>query len=636
LRDHRLRAIDGFTLKLLPPFTGARHHTLLLTGKKIILIAAFAFIAGAAILFGAQSENKSASRRNIRHDFVSVRGREFRIDGQAFRFVGANVAVMYSDEERARMPETLRQAAADGVRVVRVWASGEGGANDIHSIGTDAQDWPRTHPFRFAPNEWNEEEFQHLDRVLAEASRNGLRVQLCLANWWRDTGGVTQYLAWAGITDAADASAPYGINAERAVAFYTNAETRRLYREHVARIVSRRNSMTGVLYRDDPTILGYELMNEAQCPTGRDDEQRRSWLAEMSAYIKSLDPCHLVTPGTWSYRTAFERRAWLADHSLPTIDYCDVHNYPRDDSDVYVDSPAALQNFIDNRAAAAYSIEKPLVLGEFGMTPEGYNNFSQTEWYKAYFAAAARASVSGAMFWILTPDPQRGYGITYTTPRDEAVRREIKQAAANFASLHNAEPASQLLYAGRHLIPHQFAFARALDDPATRPITNMRDDGNTILYRFDPQNATRARFEKLGGGTSDSGYIWGAGTGFIEYTVPARDNLRTVGEILVRAHLQPVPPHDAENRIASTRVTLFINGMNCGSRLVPVEDTKHALTQEWRVDSLLPRAQAALGKPLSIRFSVEVNADKPFGLNISGYSEDSGTRGVAPVEVEIK
>lgn len=599
--------------------------------KKASLIAAFAFIACAAILFGAHADNGNASR-TIRRGFVSVRGRELVVDGRAFRFVGANVAVMYRDEDRARMPETLRQAAADGVRVVRVWASGEGGASDINSVGTDARDWPHTHPFRFAPDEWNEEAFTHLDHVLEEAARNHLRVQLCLANWWRDTGGVTQYFAWAGIKDAADASAPYGINTERAVAFYTNNETRRLYRAHVARIVSRRNSVTGILYRDDPTILGYELMNEAQCPTGRDNE-RRAWLAEMSAYIKSLDPDHLVTPGTWGYRTAFERRAWLADHSLPTIDYCDAHNYPRDDLDTNVDSPAALQSFIDNRAAAAFYINKPLVLGEFGMTPEGYKGFSQSEWYKAYFAASARDLVSGAMFWILTPDPSRGYGITYTNTRDEAVRREIKEAAENLSAQGNVEPVSQLLYAGRHLIPHQFAFTRAAEDPTTRPKMFVGDAGKTILYRFNPQSATGARFEKLGGSI---GYIWGTGTGFFEYLVPARDGLRTVREITVRAHLQPVPPHDAAGRILSTRVTLFINGTNCGSRLVHIEDAKQPLTQQWRVTSLLPRTQAALGRPLFIRLAVEVDADQPFGLNVSGYSEESDARGVAPIEMEIK
>ncbi len=600
-------------------------------GKKISLIAAFALVACAAIFFGAQSENGNASRRS-RRGFVSVRGREFVVDGGAFRFVGANVAVMYRDEDRARMPETLRQAAADGARVVRVWASGEGGASDINSVGTDASDWPHTHPFRFAPNEWNEEAFKHLDQVLAEAARNHLRVQLCLANWWRDTGGITQYLKWAGIDDAADRSAPYGINTERALAFYTNNETRRLYRDHVSRIVSRRNSVTGILYRDDPTILGYELMNEAQCSTTRFDE-RRAWIAEMSAYIKSLDPDHLVTPGTWGYRTAFERRAWLADHNLPTIDYCDAHNYPRDDLDTNVDSPAALQSFIDNRAAAAFSINKPLVLGEFGMAPEGYKGFSQSEWYRTYLATAARDCVSGAMFWILTPDPSRGYGVTYTTARDEAVLREIKQAAENLSAQGSVEPVAQLLYAGRHLIPRQFAFTRTADDPATQPTMFVRDAGKTILYRFNPQSATGARFEKLGGG---DGYIWGTGTGFFEYLVPARDGLRAVRELIVRAHLQPVPPHDAAGRILSTRVTLFINGTNCGSRLVNIEDTKHPLTQQWRVTSLLPRTQAALGRPLSIRFAIEVNADQPFGLNISGYPEGYDTHDAAPIEVEEK
>lgn len=604
--------------------------------KKIALIAALALFVGAALFFTAHTDGENNGRK-VRRGFVATRGREFVVDDRAFRFVGANVAVMYKDEDRTLMPETLRQAARNGVRVIRVWASGEGTASDIVSIGADARDWPRAHPFRFAPNDWNEEEFAHLDRVLAEAARDNLRVQLCLANWWRDTGGVTQYLAWAGITDAADASAPYGINADRAMLFYTNAETRRLYREHVARIVSRRNSVTGILYRDDPTILGYELMNEAQCLTERDAE-RRAWLAEMSAYIKSLDPDHLVTPGTWGYRTAFERRAWLADHLLPTIDYCDAHNYPRDDTDVYVDSPAALQSFIENRAATAFSIGKPLVLGEFGMTPEGYNNFSQVDWYRAYFNAAARACVGGAMFWILTPDPARGYGMTYTSARDKGVLAEVKRSAELFDAQQNCEPPSRLLYANRHLIPHQFSFARAESDAASPQAVNagvgMQDDGKALFYRFDAEALRRGRFEKLGGG---KGYVWGAGAGFFEYIIPARArSLRGVREILVRGHLQPVLPNDAANRINKTRVTLFINNTNCGSRLVPLEDTPRARAQEWRVTSLFPRAQAALGQSLTLRFAVEASADQPFGLNISGYPAESEMRGAAPIEVEIK
>jgi len=35
----------------------------------------------------------------------------FVINGHAFRFVGANVAVMYRDEDREQMPETIGRAA---------------------------------------------------------------------------------------------------------------------------------------------------------------------------------------------------------------------------------------------------------------------------------------------------------------------------------------------------------------------------------------------------------------------------------------------------------------------------------------------------------------------------------------------
>ncbi len=304
--------------------------------KRLLLIAALAVIVSAAFLFlrGRSREASPAAAKG----FVRTQRSHFVIDGEPFRFVGANVAVMYRDEDRAAMPETLRQAAQAGMRVVRVWAFGEGGPGDIGPLA-DFADWPRTHPFRWAPGQWNEESFVHLDRVLAEAQRNNLRVQLCLTNWWRDTGGVTQYLRWAGIDDAADTRFPFGINPDRAMLFYTNETTRRLYREHLEKVVTRRNTVTGVLYRDDPTILGWELMNEAQATTGRWHE-RRAWFAEMSSYLKSLDGNHLVTPGAWGYRTAAERREWLADHRLKTIDYCDVHNYPREDANSFVDNPA--------------------------------------------------------------------------------------------------------------------------------------------------------------------------------------------------------------------------------------------------------------------------------------------------------
>ncbi len=595
--------------------------------KTILVVAALLILGGAAFLLSQKTSTNGRSRPS---GIVQTQGSRFVVDGRPFRFVGANVSVMYRDEDRAAMPETLKRASESGIRVVRVWAYGEGGPNDVGPLA-DFADWPRTHPFRWAPGQWNEDAFVHLDRVIAEAEKNNLKVQLCLTNWWRDTGGIAQYLRWAGVKEAADDSFRFGINPAVAMQFYTNETTRRLYREHIEKLATRRNSVTGIMYRDDPTIFGWELMNEAQALTGRWGE-RRAWIAEMSSYLRSLDPNHVISPGTWGYRTASERREWLIDHLLPNVDYCDVHNYPKDDTDSFVDSPTALREFIDNRAAAAFSIKKPLVMGEFGINADGFNGFSQADWYRAYLEGSVRSGAAGAMFWILTPDPKRGYGITYTTERDQAVFAEFVRAAKMFKDLEAADPPEKLLDPGRHLVPRQFAWTRSANAPEIRPEIFLRED-KSLLYRFKPQMAQAARFEKLGGGP---GYFWGFGVGAVDFIVPEREDRRRVGEVVVRAHLQPVPPIDAPKGWLKTRVTLFINGTDCGSRLVLVEDPKQPLIQEWKVAKLAVRIAAMRGKALQIRFAVTPEADWMYGANISNWPEGYQSNDAKPMEVEVR
>jgi mannan endo-1,4-beta-mannosidase len=605
--------------------------------QKLFVVAALIMVGSAAVLLlgASPSANTSGAARG---QFARQRGGRFFVGNKPFRFVGANVAVMYREEDRERMPETLRQAAQAGIKVVRVWAYGEGGPNDVKPVGRDFEDWPRHHSFRFAPGQWNEDAFVHLDKVIAEAARNGIYVQLCLTNWWRDTGGVTQYLRWAGVADAADDSYKFGINNEKAFQFYTNPETRRLYREHVEKLATRRNTITGVYYRDDPAIFAWELMNEAQVITGRWAE-RRAWFAEMSTYLKSLDPNHMVTPGAWGYRSSSERREWLLDHALPAIDYCDVHNYPRDDHDSFIDSPAALKEFIANRAAAAFSLGKPLVMGEFGMSVDGHREVSQVDWYKAFFDGNAAAGAGGAMFWILTPEARRGYGVAYSTPRDEALLREVARASQVFAALQSAELPGRLQARERHLVPRQFAWDRPAGDDGVQPQMIVQED-RSLLYQFKPQMAVAQRFEKIGGGP---GYIWGYGSGFVEYTVPERADRRRVSEIVVRAHIQPVLPIDAPAGFGNTRVTLFVNGWNGGSRLVPTATVGEASSsepnvqiQEWRLTGWLLRLRAMRGLPLSIRFAVTPDADWPYGINISNWPAGYDSRDHRPIEVELR
>jgi hypothetical protein len=86
----------------------------------------------------------------------------------------------------------------------------------------------------------------------------------------------------------------------------------------------------------------------------------------------------------------------------------------------------------------------------------------------------------------------------------------------------------------------------------------------------------------------------------------------------------------------ATRVTLTINGTDCGSRLIPIEDPKKAVTQEWTIDSFGVRLKAARGLPLSIRFVVRPDADMPYGLNISNYPEGYSEKEVRPIQVEVR
>src|SRR5688572_5673992 len=99
--------------------------------KRLLLIAALALLGAAFFLI---TQRNNASHGASPDAFVRTRGYRFMIAGRPFRFVGANVSVMYRDDDRARMPETLRQAAGAGIRVVRVWASGEGGPADVGPV----------------------------------------------------------------------------------------------------------------------------------------------------------------------------------------------------------------------------------------------------------------------------------------------------------------------------------------------------------------------------------------------------------------------------------------------------------------------------------------------------------------------
>lgn len=57
------------------------------------------------------------------------------------------------------------------------------------------------------------------------------------------------------------------------------------------------NTVTGVAYRDDPTIFAWELINEPRVSSDGSGDTLQAWIEEMSAGIKAVDPHHMVTTG---------------------------------------------------------------------------------------------------------------------------------------------------------------------------------------------------------------------------------------------------------------------------------------------------------------------------------------------------
>ena len=46
----------------------------------------------------------------------------------------------------------------------------------------------------------------------------------------------------------------------------TSASLQKAFKEYVGAVILHKNTATGVYYRDDPTILGWEIANAPVCP----------------------------------------------------------------------------------------------------------------------------------------------------------------------------------------------------------------------------------------------------------------------------------------------------------------------------------------------------------------------------------
>jgi mannan endo-1,4-beta-mannosidase len=333
--------------------------------------------------------------------FVIRQGDRLMLDGRPFRFGGTNNYYLFY-KSRAMVDDVFADARAAGFTVMRTWAFGAigtpGGDDSVAEApdGVYFQYWDGTKP---AIND-GPDGLQRLDYVIAAAQRAGQKLVLPLTNNWADFGGIDQYVRWRGADHHDD--------------FYTDPVIKGWYREYLAHVLNRTNSITGVKYKDDPTIMTWELGNEPRCkgsgvyPQSPDCTTGTvtAWAGEMSAYLKSLDPKHLVSVGDEGFFCdGPDAPDWIDNcgegvdsiklTELPSIDVMSYHLYP----DGWGNRTAQWgAEWIERHNRAAKRIGKPVMLGEFGWRDKNTRNPVYQQWTDTFI----RTGGTGFLYWILS------------------------------------------------------------------------------------------------------------------------------------------------------------------------------------------------------------------------------------------
>jgi mannan endo-1,4-beta-mannosidase len=516
--------------------------------------------------------------------FVQVRDARFVRGDTPFRFVGANAAVMHGSVDRAAYEATLDAVAADGASVVRVWAFGEAAA--------DAPSWWDDYAFRRG-DAWVESSFVHLDRVLAAARDRDLRVILVLGNRWADYGGAPELARRSGHAPAAR-----DLSATELERFFRSAACREAYRLHVERVVSRVNSVSGVAYRDDPTIFSYELMNEASAFDEQAGDGLVEWVEFMARSVRSLDDRHLIAAGHIGYRTRAERRVWARVQSIADVSYADAHMYP--ESDPRIDSANMLSRAIRDRVALAHDVAgKPLVLGEFGFA-RAWKGRARPRAFDTFLSSALEAGTDGVLAWIYQPWPgqERAHSVFTDGPSTrtaQGVRRAIRESARRAAreSVSSSTARASVTRLTADAPPLYRSTTRLLRAAPTRP--RWRRSGDEATLRVRAREYVWLEAESFGDAhDAEYPHLWLSGESELRYFVPDVPR-RSPASLSVTLHVSAELPgvDDEPSAGRTSALTLRLDGELIGEVIAPVDDGRGGLITLTTHD---PRVLARLSR----------------------------------------
>lgn len=356
-------------------------------------------------------------------NFVRVERSRLTINGSPYFFAGANfwdgcyLGSPGFTGDRERLRRELDFLHAHGISNLRIMAAGEASraANAVMP------------PMQRGPGEADEDLLKGLDYLLSGMAERGMRAVLYLNNFWDWSGGMAAYVDWAEQTlvhEPAPVNRSWKELVQRAASFYGNPQANGYYREHIRRIVTRRNTVSGVSYAEDPAIMSWQLANEPRPGIFGTGARRNltsfiEWIDSTAAYIHELDRNHLISTGSEGCAGCLDSEECFEEaHRTPGIDYLTIHVWPynwrwfdpRRSLETLPQSMERSRRYILRHIELAARLGKPIVLEEYGLCRDGgaVEPGSRAEARDEYFrfvasliqdAARSDGSIAGANFW---------------------------------------------------------------------------------------------------------------------------------------------------------------------------------------------------------------------------------------------
>jgi len=355
--------------------------------------------------------------------FVSVNQHQFILNNKPYYYIGANywyAGLLGLQKDKARGIERL-QAELDFLKKVNVTnlrvMVGAEGTGQIH--GTNRVE----PPLQPRKGKFDETALKGLDVLLYEMGKRNMKAVLFLSNNWEWSGGFLQYLNWNGLIADSVLRRKLNWNEYRDYVsrFYSCAPCQEDYDKQLQLVLNHPNSITHTKYRDDATIMAWEIANEPRPMRPAANNAYKAWLRKTASLIKSVDKKHLVTIGNEGEMGTESLQLFEDVHADKNIDYLTIHIWPKNwgwfkPESMEADFPGVVsktKDYIQKHVAIAKKLNKPLVIEEFGL-PRDDHSFDpgamtslRNRYYDSIFGIwdfneATNGVVAGANFWAFS------------------------------------------------------------------------------------------------------------------------------------------------------------------------------------------------------------------------------------------